>query len=121
VRHDHGSATLTACIIGIAGILASTAGHLIAQAAPGPTGTDIATWIQGGGAATAVGVLGYIARLMATGRLVARDPAEQTAVMRDLIEKYSDTFEKLAELTDQSHKREDSFHRLLVRRLEGKD
>lgn len=84
---------------------------LLAQTAGG-TPADFAPWISGAGSVTAVGGIVYIARLMATGQLVARDPAAENEQLKDMVR-------AVTALTEESAERERSYHSLLVRRYEA--
>lgn len=103
-----GSFALIAVLAGNATI---ALGGLLAQTASGGAG-DFAPWITGAGSVTAVGGIVYIARLMATGQLVARDPAAEHEQLKDMVR-------RVVELEEASADRERSFHNLLVRRYEA--
>ena len=68
-------------------------------------GPDVAPWVQGGSAVIAVAALGYIARLLADGRLVARSSAQTEAVLASVAQ-------QLADLVGQAQKREDRLYEL---------
>ena len=67
------------------------------------TGPDVAPWVQGGSAVIAVAALGYIARLLADGRLVARSSAQTEASLASVAQ-------QLADLVTQAQKREDRLY-----------
>jgi len=70
-----------------------------AVTAAADTSADLGPWVQGGSAVLAVGALGYIARMLADGRLVARDTAAEIALLKTML--------------DDSRRREDRLHELL--------
>lgn len=88
--------------------LGSSLSILGAATDPG-AGGEIATYVQGAGAAAAVSGLAYMARLMATGRLVARDPARVEAALLEINE-------KMIDLLRSSQSRETDYRELLLRR-----
>lgn len=85
--------------------LVATVGGIVAQAAD--TGASLGPWAQAGGIATAVGALGYVAKLLADGRLVAQPVAE-------LLTAASKREDRLVELLEESGEREASFRLLLM-------
>lgn len=91
--------------------MGTAAGSFIAQASGGAA-DNLAPWATGGGAAAAVGGIVYIARLMATGRLVARDTAVAEASLTKLAA-------DLVELVKASAARETDYRRLLIERFEA--
>lgn len=90
----------------LAGAALSTLSNLLAAATTG-TPADFAPWISGGGAVTAVGGIVYIARLMATGQLVARDPAKEAAELKTLLD-------QVLEVTRTGADREAAYRQLLL-------
>ena len=68
---------------------------------------DLPSYATGAGATAAVGGLVYIARLMATGRLVARDPALVEKTLMEMTHQLT----KLVE-SDQEH--EDDYRQFLL-------
>lgn len=96
-------------VVAASGMAISQIGRLIAQVAPSNGDfTTAGSWVTATGSAVAVGGLAYIARLMASGKLVARDPARVEAQVLELVEK-SDKREAAAEI------REQRFYELLTR------
>jgi hypothetical protein len=75
-------------------------------------GTDAAPWVQGGSAVLAVAALGYIARMFADGKLVARNSAANEAALMQVAN-------SLSELVLQSQKREDRLYDLISRHESG--
>lgn len=94
-----------------AGGLALNVGGIVAQAAD--TGASIAPWAQAGGTATAVAALGYVAKLLADGRLVAQPVAE-------LLTAASKREDRLVELLEEASEREHSFRLLLLQQTQGR-
>lgn len=95
------------------------AGGILAQTAGGDTAVDLAPWISGGGAITAVGALAYIARLMANGGLVSRDVATHVEQLKELLDESLDRERKLEKCVEAGAERERSYHSLLVERYEA--
>lgn len=100
-----------ALIAAIAGNAAVMAGALLAQTAS-PGAADFAPWISGAGSMTAVAGLVYVARLMATGQLVARDPAAEAEQLKDALR-------EVVRIAEAGGDRERAYHNLLVRRYES--
>lgn len=92
-------------------------GSLLAQTASGGPG-DLAPWISGAGSVTAVGGIVYIARLMATGQLVARDPAAETEALKDLVRDTAELTRRVTAIAEAGADRERTLHDLLVRKYE---
>ena len=72
------------------------------------TDDKVSPWLTTGSAGLSIAALVYIAKLMASGKLVARDP---DTVERSLI----DLTKRVTDLAEESHKRED-----LTRQLEDR-
>lgn len=94
------------------GVIAATLGPFIAQA----TAPDVAPWVSAGGATAAVGGLVYVARLLASGQLIAapvaareKEASEREKVLERLVEQSHD-------LIAEGNRREDAFHRFLINR-----
>jgi hypothetical protein len=85
----------------IFGVGLSQLGVIIAQVDDGATGS-IGAFVSAGGAAAAVGGIVYIAKLMATGQLVARDPAR-------VEQKLTEVVDQSQTLLRESHVREQSY------------
>lgn len=100
-----GGALGGALIAGLLGV-ATSVGGMLAQASGGG---DIAPLVSGGGAVTAVGGIVYIARLMATGRLVARD----TDVVSRELEQLA---VKITNVADRALQREKDYHDTFIAR-----
>lgn len=79
--------------------------EVLAQASGAPT--DLAPYVSGAGSVTAVGGIVYIARLLATGRLVARDPSIEAEALKKLAENN-------AHLAEEAHEREGHYRDLLL-------
>lgn len=92
----------------LAGFGLVNVGTFLAQTA-GPA-NDFAPYVSGAGSITAVGGIVYIARLLATGRLVARDPFIETEALKKLAEVNAD-------LLKDAHTRESAYLDLLHQRL----
>jgi hypothetical protein len=93
----------------VLGVTASTAGLLAQAAAP-----DVAPWVSAGGATAAVGGLVYVARLLASGELVASPVADRERDLRRLVHQSERREERLQELLEEAGRREDSYHRVLT-------
>lgn len=76
---------LAGIVTTLVGAALSSFGWLLAQTA-GDTGADFGPWVSAGGSATAVAGIVYIAKLMADGKLVARDPAASEQRLTSLTE-----------------------------------
>ena len=113
-RGAHVLAGLATATIGFAGTIG---GWLLAQASS--PNADIGPWVSGGSAATAVAGLVYAARLSWTGRIVARDVQAEAEKMRELVEASHAREEALIRAIEQSGERERSYYRLLHDRREG--
>jgi hypothetical protein len=74
---------LAGFIITALGGMASVVGVVASASGNG----DVGQYLSGGGAAAAVGGLVYVARLMATGQLVARDTHEESETLKDYLER----------------------------------
>lgn len=96
-----------ALLSGAFGALVSFMG-LLAQASG--SADNLAPWASGGGAAASVGAIIYIARLMAIGRLVARDTAVAEATLTQLTK-------EVTEIAKAALEQQASYHQLLVDRL----
>jgi hypothetical protein len=104
-------------IRGILAVLVGTgvsSAAAILAAAGGTTTTDLAPWVSGGGAATAVAGIVYIAKLMATGKLVARDPALEAAELKQLLD-------RVLTVATASGEREDAYRQLLLDGMRNKE
>lgn len=91
------------------GAVVAAIGEVVAQAAPSSGAADLAPWASVLGSGAAVGGIVYIAQLMATGKLVARDPARVEAERATEIK-------QLAEIVAEAIKREDRLFAELTRR-----
>lgn len=91
-------------------LLVSAVGTLALAAQTAAPTNELAPYISGGGAAAAVGGLVYIARLMANGRLVARDPAVEAEALKGLLD-------RVLKVEEVGGERERSYHALLVDQL----
>lgn len=74
-----------ALIVSTAGFAVGQLGVLLEQTST-PTGQDLGPWVSAAGAAAAVSGMVYIAKMMADGRLVARDPAAVETKLTNLTE-----------------------------------
>lgn len=87
-------------------VLASSAvqqiGQLISQTAGSDDPTNIGPIVSAGGSVTAVGGIVYIAHLLASGRLVARDPAASEQYLRE-------ANARLLQLTHEAQERENEY------------
>lgn len=88
------------------GIVASNLGVLLAQS----TGSDVAPWLSGGGAAAAVAGLAYIAKKIASGELVAVQIGQ---IIRDSAEREKG----LSQLVKEAHEREEVLRTILIGKL----
>lgn len=107
---DGGTSIIGAAVgvgVAIAGVAAQTVGFVFAA------GTEIAPWAQVGGTATAVGALAYVAKLLADGKLVAQPVA-------DLQRASEKREERLEELVQASHDREEALRAFLVGKAAGR-
>jgi hypothetical protein len=102
--------TLALCAV-LAGNAAMAAAAILAQTSGGGA-ADIAPWVSGAGSMTAVAGIVYIARLMATGQLVARDPAAENEALKDYLR-------RVLNVEEAGRDREVSYHNLLVDRYEA--
>lgn len=84
----------------------ATLAGIIAQSAP--SADSVAPWVSAGGSGVAVAGIVYIARLMATGRLVARDPALEARTLERLTE-------TSLEIAKAAHEREKTLMDLLLK------
>lgn len=98
---------MVAAGVGFAGFFTSVVGSIVAA-----TGdpSAIVPWAQVGGSIGALGALSYIAKLMADGRLVARDPARVEAQLVELVRQQE------TQIID-GKKREDWLQHLIEERL----
>lgn len=97
-------------IRGTLALLTAGVGQLVAvlaQAAGSPTTSEVTSWVSAGGTTMVVGALVYIARLLASGHLVAY-PVEQLQERSDEREK------ELLEMAKRAHDRERVLERILV-------
>lgn len=85
---------------------------VIAQSQPSGDLGALAPWASVAGSGAAVAGIVYIARLMATGKLVARDPALAEAEQLK-------TTQRLLELLDAANTREDRFYQYLSERAKN--
>lgn len=97
---------VTALLAAATTITGSTVAAAVATAVT-DGGADVAPWVQGGSAVLAVAALGYIARLFADGRLVARNSAANEAALAAVAQ-------QLADLVGQAQKREDRLYDLVT-------
>lgn len=81
--------------------------HVFAQAVTSTTSAEVSSWVSAGGTTLAVGGLAYIARLLASGHLVAY-PVEK------LQEDGAKREEELREALGRAHDREQAFQRILL-------
>lgn len=110
---------VAAAVIGVAGSAVAGVGTLVAQAAPSAGGGDLIPWAQVGGSGIAVSILGFIAKKMLDGELVARATVDREARLNDHIERSLKREEVLERIVDNANEREDSFRILLVNRQGG--
>jgi hypothetical protein len=87
-------------------VVTGSAAASVIMTAVTETGPDLAPWVQGGSAVIAVAALGYIARLLADGRLVARSSSQTEAGLVTVAQ-------QLASLVQQSQHREDRLYEFL--------
>lgn len=90
-----------ALIVSSAGFALGQLGVLLAQTST-PTGQDLGPWVSAAGAAAAVSGMVYIAKMMADGKLVARDPAAVESRLMSIAERAN-------QLTADSHQRESTY------------
>jgi hypothetical protein len=93
----------------LAGAGVNSLGALLAQV-PSSGGGELAPYVSGAGSITAVAGIVYIARLLATGRLVARDPSIEAEALKKLADSN-------AELAKEAHEREANYRDLLLQGL----
>lgn len=91
---------MLALLVSLGGITAMVLGQA------GNDSTPIGAWVSGGGAAAAVSGIVYIARLMATGKLVARDPDAEARALKELLD-------QVLKLAQEGGKREDDYLQFL--------
>lgn len=72
-----------------------------------PLGTNTAAYISGGAAITTSGALAYVVRMIATGKLVHREPATAEAKLLVLLDKVNETL-------NETLKREDDYREMLI-------
>lgn len=78
------------------------------------SGTTVAApWLTAGGTAASVTALAYVAKMLADGRLVSRPAQDQMASMTETVKEAQRREGILADLTKESHEREDRLWRLL--------
>lgn len=94
------------------GVVAALYG-LVAQVDGG--GSDLAPFVSGGGAMAAVGGLVYVARLMASGRLVAIDTRSQNESMKAMAEGYRAELAESRRREDRALQREADYRDALLR------
>lgn len=87
----------------LSGFAVTQAGWVLAQTEPG---ADFGPWVSAGGSVTAVAGIVYIAKMLADGKLVARDPSQVEQQLKALVEKVS-------EVAREGHEREQDYMRLL--------
>ena len=100
-----------ALIAAAAGFTTTSLASAFAQATADPTTTQ---WVTGSSAALAVAALAYIARQLASGKLVARDVAVSEAELRARAEKADQTVERVLELARMAHEREERLFNFLA-------
>lgn len=88
--------------------------QLLAQAGGSPSSAEVTSWVSAGGTTIVVGALAYIARLLASGHLVAY-PVEK--LQEDAGKREKD----LEEALKRAHEREKSYERILLGRVSGGD
>lgn len=86
-----------------------TVAQWLAQAAAAPSSSEVSAWVSAGGTSLAVGGLVYIARLLASGHLVAY-PVEK--LQEDAASREKD----LSDHLKRSHERERALERILMGR-----
>ncbi|MEM9608169.1 MAG: hypothetical protein AAGA99_12160 [Actinomycetota bacterium] len=91
--------------IGVAafGLAGRQLGAVLSQAEP----DAVTPWVTGGSSALIAAALVYIARLFATGAIVAVNSNERERRLERVVEKQERTIADLVELTRESHNRED--------------
>lgn len=99
-----------ALIAAAAGFTTTSLASAFAQATADPTTTQ---WVTGSSAALAVAALAYIARQLASGKLVARDAVSE-AELRARAEKADQTVEQVLELARMAHEREERLFNFLA-------
>jgi len=99
---------LLAAATGLVGSIVMGGTALLAEAVhdSGGGGANSAVWITGGTNAAAVAALGFLAKMFADGRLVARATTNNEQRLLDAIEKQASMTAKIVELVDASVKRE---------------
>lgn len=101
---------LGAMIVVLSGTFTASIGNVLGQTSPTTDPSTIAPWVSAGGSVTAVGGIVYIARLLATGRLVARDPAEVEKRLQTLVDEVS-------AVAEEGHQREVDYLEFLKARV----
>lgn len=100
-------AKLTIGLVGSLVLAVVTAvAELYAQATDG---TDVGTFASAGALTTTAGALVWVIGLLASGRLVHRDPAKANKALEDQLAKVTDAL-------DQAAKREDTFRELAFKK-----
>lgn len=97
-------------VLALAGVGAGQVLQLLAQATPSVSSSELSSWVSAGGTSIAVAGLAYIARLLASGHLVAY-PVER------LQEEAAERERQLGELVRRAHDRESTLDRIISRRL----
>lgn len=100
-----------ALVTAAAGFTTTSIASAFAQATTDPTTTQ---WVTGSSAALAVAALAYIARQLASGKLVARDVAIAERELRARAAKADDTVERVLELARMAHEREERLFNFLA-------
>jgi hypothetical protein len=101
-------------LVGVTAAVAfSSVGSMLAQAIETP-GSSVVTVTSAGATASAVGALIYVARLMATGQLIAKSTADFEKRMQEQAAVQLEVNRELVELVKTGARREDRFFSLVA-------
>lgn len=117
---SRGSVTLalvTMLALGLVSAAVALGTSVVSQVSGATPNADFVTWVQASGFGGCVAALGYVVRALLTGRLVARDTAQQAEFMKDTLTRLGDLLETHQEREKAASQREDAYHRLLVKKL----